>query len=142
VGGLTCAGEAPRFGVHLELFAHGRVVIVPAGIGVSSPARVAGGNVVPGGCTYAARTLTPTGVVEVRRGARLTLGDLFRLWGQPLGRHGFAGFRSGGPLRAYVGGVRAAGDAGSIPLRPHAQIVLELGSFVPPHPSFLFPGGL
>jgi hypothetical protein len=142
VGRLACAGERPRFGVHLELFANGRVVVVPAGIGVAAPFVRGLRGIVPGGCTYPARTLTPAGIVEVARGARLTLGDLFRLWGAPLGRTRLAGFESRRPLRAFVGGRAWRGDARSIPLAPHTQIVLELGAYVPPHRSFRFPGGL
>ena len=47
VGGLRCANGGARFGVHLELFARRRVVIVPAGIGLAH------------GCTYPARTREP-----------------------------------------------------------------------------------
>ncbi len=65
---------------------------------------------------------------------------LFRIWGQPLGMRRLASFRSGSPVRAYVGGRRVEGPVGAIRLTPHAQIVLELGPYVPPHPSFLFPG--
>ncbi len=78
-GTLTCGPAGETFRVHLELFAHRRVVIVPAGIGVAR-----------GGCVYPARTLTPTGVVEVARGAKLRLGDLFRIWGRRLGPRSLA----------------------------------------------------
>jgi hypothetical protein len=128
--------------VHLELFAGRRVVIVPAGIGVARPFTLRFGSIRPSGCTYPARTLTPTGVIEVRSGSRLRLGDVFRLWGQPLERDRLAGFRSERPLLAFVGGRRWRGDARRIPLERHAQIVLELGGYVPPHPSYLFPRGL
>ena len=50
-------------------------------------------------------------------------------------------FTSRSPLRAYVDGKLVRGPAGAIPLTPHAQIVLELGGYVPPHPFFLFAGG-
>jgi hypothetical protein len=127
---FRCEGGGSRFGIHLELFARRRVVIVPAGIGVSAR------------CSYAARTTTPTGIVEVSAGSRLVLRDLFRLWGQPFGRRRLVGFRSALPLLAFVDGRRWRGDPGAIPLRRHAQIVLELDGYVPPHSSFLFPGGL
>jgi hypothetical protein len=139
---LSCGEAGARYGVHLELFAYRRVVIVPAGIGVAAPSTRRFGSVVPRGCSYPARTLTPTGVIELRRGARLTLADLFRLWSQPLGRHRLAGFRSSRPVLAFVGGRRWVGHPGAVPLTPHAQIVLEIGGYVPPHVSFLFPGGL
>ena len=130
LGPLRCTRGGARYGVHLELFAHGRVVIVPRGIGVAR------------GCSYDARTRTPTGVIEVRRGAKLKLGDVFRIWGRPLGRFRLVGFKSAKPLLAFVAGRRWRGDPRDIPLAYHAQIVLELDGYVPPHPTFLFPGGL
>jgi hypothetical protein len=143
VGGLRCRADGARFGVHVELFAHGRVVIVPAGIGVAAPRRRVGAFVRPRGCSYAVRTTGPTGVLEVRRGARLTLGRLFAVWRQPLSATRLAGFstRRSAPVRAYVAGWRWRGRLGAIPLTWHAQIVLELGRFVPPHRSFRFPRG-
>src|SRR5919204_6703953 len=141
VGPLRCGAGGRRFGVHLELFARGRIVIVPAGIGVAAPRTRVGAFVRPRGCSYAVRTLDPTGVVEVRRGAPLTLGHLFAVWGQRLSTTRLAGFstRRGDPVRAYVAGRRWHGPIGAIRLRRHAQIVLELGRFVPPHRSFRFP---
>ena len=126
--------------MHVELFARGRVVILPAGIGVARPRARSGAYVVPRGCSYATRTLEPTGVIEVRRGSRLTLGDFFRIWGYPLSTTRLAGFRTTGsaPVRAYVAARRWRGSLRSIPLRRHAQIVVQLGPFIPPHRAFLF----
>ena len=139
IGRFRCeTGRAPRFGVHLELFVRRQVVIVPAAIGVARPFRQRFARVAPGRCSYPLRTLDPTGVIEVRLGSRATLGDFFRLWGQQLGRHRIAGFRTRVPVLAFVGGKRWRGHPGSIPLRRHAQIVLELGGYVPPHPRYLF----
>jgi hypothetical protein len=144
VGALRCGSSGARFGVHVELFAHGSVVIVPAGIGVAAPRLRVGAYVRPRGCSYPARTVEPTGVVEVRRGARLTLGDLFAVWGQPLSPTRLVGFSTArsAPVRAYVGGRRWRGSLSAVALRRHAQIVLELGRFVPPHRSFRFRRGL
>src|SRR5215831_19097546 len=76
VGSMSCAAhEVPRVGVHLELFARGRVVIVPAGIGISPPLERRGAYVVSGRCSYPLRTREPTGVIEVAGGSRHTLGD-------------------------------------------------------------------
>lgn len=127
VSGLRCGAVAATFPVHVEVFVNRRVVVVPAGIG-NAP-----------GCTYPLRTRWPIGVVDVARGMRLTVGDLFRIWRQPLTRHRLASFRSSSPVRAYVGGRRARGDAGRVLLTPKAQIVIELGAFVPPHRTFVFP---
>src|SRR4051794_9303265 len=73
IGGHRCGAAAKRHGAHLELFARGLVVIVPAGIGVARPRVRRGAYVLPRGCTYAVRTLEPTGVIEVApsRGMRL-----------------------------------------------------------------------
>jgi hypothetical protein len=140
VGPFRCERGGRRFGVHIELFVRRRVLIVPAGIGVARPWREHLARLTPGGCSYPARTLEPTGVVEILRGSRMTLGDLFRIWGQPLGPRRIAGFR--GPVLAFVGGKRRRGDAASIRLTRHAQIVLELGGYVAPHPTYRFAPGL
>jgi len=143
VAGMQCRrSRTRRYGVHIEVFAQRYVVIVPAGIGVARPFGRSFGAVVPRGCSYAARTLMPTGVVEVRAGSGLTLGDLFAIWGQPLGTHRLVEFRSKRPVLAFVGGKRWLGDARRIPLKRHAQIVLEIGGYVTPHARFLFPKGL
>jgi hypothetical protein len=115
VGALRCGHAPARFRVHVEVFIRRAVAIVPAGIGHGP------------GCVYPLRTSTPTGVVEVAaRGA--TLDDLLRVWGQTR-------FRT---ARVYVGG-RRAGAARTLRLTPHAEVVLEVGGYVPPHPSYLFP---
>jgi hypothetical protein len=110
---------------HVELFANKRVLLLPKGIGAGE------------GCTYAARTSEPTGVVDFIPAAKPTLGDFFDVWGQPLSTRGFAGFR--GAVSAWVGGRRWHGDVRGIPLRRHAEIVVEVGGYIPPHTFFLFP---
>ncbi len=56
-------------------------------------------------------------------------------------RTDLASFRSGRPVRAYVGGRLVRGSLAAIPLTPHAEIVLELGPYLAPHSFFLFAGG-
>jgi hypothetical protein len=145
VGSLTCSrSERPRLGVHLELFARNRVVIVPAGIGIGPPRRSTGPYVLGGGCSYPVRTREPTGVIEFDRSTRLTLGDFFATWGRPLTPSQFLGFRAshGQRIRAYVGGHRWSGNVRAIPLRAHAEIVLEVGPYVEPHVAYRFRDGL
>jgi len=139
--GFACSQkEMQRFGVHVELFANRRVVIVPAGIGIAPPHHRDGAYVRAGRCSFPLRTREPTGVVEVAKGARPTLGDLFAVWNQPLSATRLVGFT--GSVRAYVGGRTWPGDVRAIPLRRHAEIVLEIGGYVPPHASFTFRKGL
>ena len=61
----------PRIGVHVELFAANRVVLVPAGIGTRPPRGFSAGRISGAGCYGDLVTLEPTGVVLVRPGARL-----------------------------------------------------------------------
>jgi hypothetical protein len=125
LGELRCGHAPTRFAVHVEVFARRRVAILPSGIGRGP------------GCSYPLRTSTPTGVVEVA--GRATLGDLFRVWGQALASRRLLSFR--GTTLAFVAGRRVSGDPRAIPLTPRAQIVLETGGYVPPHPTYLFPKG-
>jgi hypothetical protein len=127
VGRLTCS-SGKRFSVHVELFARRQVVIVPPGIGVSRR-----------GCSYPLRTAAPTGVVQVLAAGRFTLGDLFAVWGRRLDPSHLLSFP--GRVSAFVAGKRRAGDPRRIVLTPHAQIVIEVGGYVTPHPSYLFPRG-
>jgi hypothetical protein len=133
-------GPRPRttYGAHVELFAGGRVVQVPAGIGVAPPVARHGAYVTAGRCWHALYTTEPTGLIHVA--APATLGALFDVWRQPLSRTRLVGFS--GRVRAFVAGREWRGDPRAIPLARHAQIVLELGPFVPPHPAYRFPPGL
>jgi len=126
VGRLRCrADSGPVDEAHVELFADRLVLLLPKGIGLGP------------GCSYPVRTTQPTGVVEFAASARPTVGDLFAVWGQPLGARSLAGFH--GAVSAWVGGRRWHGAVASIPLTHHAEIVLELGGYIPPHTFFLFP---
>ena len=113
---MRCAGGA-RFAVHLEVFSHREVVIVPPRIGIARSR-----------CSYPLRTTTPTGVVDVARSGRWTLGDLALL-----------SFK--GRVSVFVDGRRRAGDPRALVLSRHAEIVVEVGGYVTPHPSYLFPKG-
>ena len=126
---MLCAARrgGTTFAVHIELFARRQVVIVPRGIGLG-----------PKGCAYPVRTTEPTGVVHVtRRG--LTLGDVFRVWGRRISGSRLLSFR--GRVAVFVDGRRRAGKPETVPLAKHSQIVLEVGGYVAPHPTYLFPKG-
>ena len=127
VGALRC--RAGRLGgavvAHLEIFARRDTLVIPAGIGV-----------LRGRCRYPVRTLGPTGLIVADRAGQ-TLGDLFAVWGQPLARRRLAGFS--GPVIAFVGGRRVRGDVRAIPIRHHAEIVVEVSGYVPPHAHYVFP---
>lgn len=127
LGPLTCRRGGRTFAVHVELFAERRVVVVPKGIG-NGPS-----------CRYPVATEEPTGVLRVRRGRPYTLGDLFRVWGRRLGPRALLSFR--GRVAVFVGGRLVHGDPRRVPLRRHAEIVVELGARLAPHSTYLFPKG-
>lgn len=126
VGSLRCGDDGRGFRVHVELFAHRRVAIVPRGIGVAAS-----------GCRYPLWTDAPTGVVHIEGSRRLR--DLFAVWGQRLTRGGLLSFR--GRVSVFVDGRRVRGEPGDVLLTKHRQIVVELGGYVTPHPRYLFPKG-
>jgi hypothetical protein len=137
--GACRPGLGRRVGVHVEVFAANKVVLVAAGIGARPPFRRSAGRITAARCFGALTTIEPTGVVLLRPGARFTAADLFRSWGEPLTAGRVASFS--GRVRVYVGGRRRAGPPGAVPLTPHAEIVLEVGPYVPPHRAYNFPPG-
>jgi hypothetical protein len=132
-----------RTGVHVELFAHNRVAIVPAGIGTRPPRSVSAGRISKAACFGALVTLEPTGLVLVRPAAKLLLSDLFRSWGQPLSALRLGPFAAprGTRVAVFVNGRPRRGSPQTVMLAPHSEIVLEVGPHVPPHQSYAFPPG-
>jgi hypothetical protein len=88
-------------------------------------------------------TIDPTGLVLVRSGLHLKLSDLFGAWGQRLSPTRLASFSAppGTRVAAFVNGRPAHASPQDVPLRRHAEIVLEIGPHVPPHRSYAFPPG-
>jgi hypothetical protein len=140
IGALTCRPPTRVLRMaHVELFVRGRAVLLPAGIGIAGPAAISGGRVLGGRCRYPLSTADPTDVISVNQPGPHTLGQLFRIWGQPLGGHHLLGFHSQAPVRAFVDGHTWHGGVRRIPLRDRSEIVIELGRLVPPHSFYLFP---
>jgi hypothetical protein len=127
LGRLRCVGGA-RFAVHVELFARREVAILPPRIGVARS-----------GCRYPLSTTTPTGIVDVAEAGRFTLGDLFRVWGRWLAPTRLLSFK--GPVSVFVDGHRRSGDPRRVVLTRHSEIVIEVGGYLTPHASYLFPKG-
>jgi hypothetical protein len=143
VSGPCEAVLGPRDGVHVEVFAADRVLLLPAGIGTRPPRASLDGRITTARCYGALVTLDPTGVVLVRPGAKLTLGTLFSSWGEPLSRTRLASFTAAAPteVTVFVDGKPWPGAPAAVPLTRHAEIVLEVGPHVPPHSSYAFPPG-
>ena len=139
IGRLACGpSRSDHHVAHVEVFARGRVLLIPPGVGIVAPIR--SGAVVTGGrCWYPIWTDDPTGVVHMVRRSRPTLATLFSVWGQPLDSHRLCGFR-GRQVVAYVDGRLWRGGVRRVPLRAHGEIVVEIGRRIAPHTSYLFPG--
>ena len=132
----SCAAGSLRGAarVHVELFANRRVVIVPAAIGLRG-ARFDLGRVTSARCRAQVWTTDPSGVISFSGRARL--GDLFVVWGVPLGPMRLASFH--GSVSLFRNGIRTRGDPTLLTLRDGDELVLEIGGFVPPHRSYRFP---
>jgi hypothetical protein len=139
VAGISCdAQEGQRIHIHqhLVIIDRGRRVAIPANVG--QPAARA--------CIYWLHTHTPDGIIHIEapRDRSFTLADFFAVWGQPLARTVAATARvaRGGSMKVWVDGKPYRGDPRAIALRPHADIVIEVGPpFVPP-PRFTAWGSL
>jgi hypothetical protein len=121
--------------MHLELFANRLVVVVPGGIGVSGGRTELYGQVVD--ALWHARAWTTIAGGVVRFQGETTLGDVFAVWGEPLGSRRMLSFA--GAVTGFVNGRRRTGDPGAIALHDGDQIVLQVNGFVPPHARFTFP---
>ena len=131
--------------VHLTVFVDGKPRAVPAGIGFWPPLgpenyRHGQFGVTAGNCWSWLSTRYADGLVHVespeRRG--FTLGQLFDVWGQPLGRDAVGPAR--GKVTAIVDRRVWTGDPRDIPLVAHAQIQLEVGTPLVAPQSIRFPG--
>lgn len=139
VNGITCReGEKFIFHVHahLAIFVDGKPRQVPAGIGVAPPLKFEPrpnnqSYVTNGACFGWLHTHTPDGGIHIEapRQHAFVLGDLFDVWGQPLGRDRLGTNR--GKVTAFYGGRPFLGDPRSIPLGWHSEIQLSIGDVVP-----------
>jgi hypothetical protein len=109
-----------RLQAHLDLFADGKAVTVPGGIGVLST------------CAYWVRSEKAGGVIIVGspQERSFNLGDFFDVWGAPLSRTQMLSFTAGagGPLRAFVDGRAVGGDPRAIRLQDRREIALVVGA--------------
>jgi hypothetical protein len=119
---------AVHYHAHLDLFRSGRRIPVPAGVGNS------------GKCTHWLHTNQADGIVHVAApasvGSRLfTLGDFLTVWGQPppSAQAGILQIGPGQQLQVWQDGHRFTAGPSALVLRPHTQVVVELGPpFVAP----------
>jgi hypothetical protein len=145
VNGVPCLrDELPvqHLHIHLEIWLDGKRVGLPAGIGVGRPWGTDDtGFITTGSCFAWIHTHDTTGVVHVftQAGKSDTLGQVFSVWGQPLGERGALGYS--GTLAVVVNGRSMTGDPRVVPLKNLENVVLELGTPPSPPPAALYDFG-
>jgi len=133
IDGISCEPtEALLFHIHahLTIFVGGAPRQVPAGVGIGRS------------CFMWLHTHAADGIIHTESPVErvYTLGDFFDVWGAPLGPRRVGAAR--GPVSAFVDGRRFSGDPRRIPLLPHAQIQLDVGTPLVPPERIDFPAGL
>lgn len=125
---------------HLDLVVNGRLLPVPAGIGIDPAGRF----------IAELHTHDAAGIIHVEapRVRRFTLGDFFDIWGVRFTARCLGGYcaRGAKAVFVFVNGRRALGDPRALVLRQHQEIVVAYGTLASiPKPiprSFPFPPGL
>ncbi len=133
VSGISCdAMEGQRLHIHqhLVIFDHGKTLDIPPNVGQVPVKR----------CLYWLHTHTPDGIIHIEapQDRTFTLGDFFKIWGQPLSRTtaATAHAKKGSTLRIWVDGKSFKGDPRTIALKSHTDIVIEAGPPFPKPPRF------
>jgi hypothetical protein len=132
IGCTAPGGAAVRGRAHLDVFADGRRVRVPRGIGVLA------------NCAYWLRTVRDDGIVQIASPERRTfnLGNLFDIWGAPLTRTRVLAFDVGPDRRVkvFVDGRQTSGNPRAVRITNGREIALVIGKAPAQVPS-QFPGG-
>lgn len=139
IQGLACTkplqSSQTYANTHLNLVVDGQAVAIPQNIGFVSQgnAGITDPALRSAGCTYPVVTTDTSGKIRFRSGstANYTLGQLFALWGQPLGSSNVAGF-SGKLVKVFLkDGTNLAeytGDLQALPLTPDREITIQVGT--------------
>jgi hypothetical protein len=117
--------------VHLTVFVDGTQRQIPFGIGIPQPqtqSTAQGAFVASGSCFYWLHTHAADGIIHVESPTQqtYTLGQFFDLWGEPLSTTQ-VGPATGGVV-AFYNGKQYLADPRHIPLTPHANVQLDVGS--------------
>ncbi len=136
VGGVTClVTEDYHVHAHVAIIKNGELLALPSQIGLQ-------------GCAYELHTHDASGIVHVETAAyhRLTLGQLFTVWGQPLSSINVAGI-TGLPVSVYVNDgatlLKYTGDASAdLELSNHRSFTIVLGTDPKEIPTYEWPAGL
>lgn len=139
IDGISCLSDEKlsyHIHTHLDIFANGQPVTVPAKIGIPN-----------GFCFYFLHTHNETGIIHAESPVQkeYTIGNFFHIWGKTLSRDQILDYKADAdhPLRFYVDGKEFTDDPGKIVLDAHREIVVVYGQLPANIPSkYDFPAGL
>lgn len=122
VDGIRCdrmEGNVFHIHAHLAIVQNGKDLPLPADLGHS----------LVGGCLYWIHTHGDDGIVHIESPVfrQFTLGQLFDVWGQQLGRTAAGPARARSPLHVWVNGRPYRGDPRAIDLNQHTVITVQAG---------------
>ena len=148
VDGISCqTSEQTQFHIHahLTVFVNGSARQIPAGIGIPGAQATNTPNgpfIETGTCFYWLHTHADDGIIHIESPVQrtYTLGNLFDIWGQPLGPNR-VGPAAGSVVAIYNGQV-FLGNPRDIPLTAHAQIQLQVDTPLVEPQQITFPSGL
>jgi hypothetical protein len=133
IDGISCdAQEGQRMHIHqhLAIYDRGKLVAIPENVGQPQGLR----------CIYWLHTHTPDGIIHIEapKDRSFTLGDFFKIWGQPINadQAGPAHATAKEPLRVWVNGKPFKGNPAAIKLEAHTDVVIEAGPPFPKPPRF------
>lgn len=137
VNGIRCdASEQVAYHIHSHLlvFVNGQPRSLPYGIGLVTPVvQKTGPNAFASAsrCYYWLHVHAGDGIIHIESPTQgtFTLGQFFALWRQPLNANTVG--PATGTVTAYVDGKPFAGDPGTIPLKDHEDIQLDVGTPAP-----------
>jgi len=137
VDGIRCdASEQVAYHIHSHLlvFVDGQPRSLPYGIGLVAPVvQKTGPNAFASAsrCYYWLHVHAGDGIIHIESPtqATYTLGQFFALWRQPLNINTVG--PATGAVTAYVNGKPFTGDPGTIPLKDHEAIQLDVGTPAP-----------
>jgi len=152
VDGIKCEHNAKlvfHVHTHVTVFVDGKPRAIPAGVGVDPPvgpdnyrASPIGPQFgeTPGQCLAWVSTRYADGLIHVESSEQrsFTLGDFFKVWGQPLGTNELGPEQ--GRVTAIVNRKAWTGDPADIPLDAHTQIQLMVGKPLVAPQTIRFPG--
>jgi hypothetical protein len=152
VDGIRCEPNAKlliHVHSHVTVFVDGKQRRIPAGVGIDPPVGPQNYRpspigpqfgATPGMCITWVSTRYADGLIHVESSEQrsFTLGDFFKVWGQPLGRNEVGPAK--GEVTAIVNGKAWTGDPADIRLVSHAQIQLMVGKPLVAPQTIQFPG--